>query len=152
MSTAFKYSVTDYKDVKCENPTDPSKFFDISFDVNNPLNEIGTADDTTGTNSFVFLLAENLVADADYDQTSSDRKLACKGTAVITTTNERGSRRDLEVSFLASSRSLQAAGDIQESDFGMSIGIEDSVSAGATAHLVSVAIAIGTFVCASPIM
>jgi len=124
--------------------------FDIDFaDI---VNEIGTADETTGTNSFVFLLAENLVAEAGYGETDIGRTLACTGTAVITTTNERGGRRDLEVSFGASSRSLQAAGYIQESDFGMSIGIEDSVSAGATAHLVSVAIAIGTFVCASFIM
>jgi len=147
-STAFQYSVTDYKDVRCFG-NDGIKFFDITFEENS-LNEV-EGSIPGGANSFVFLLTEGFVTEAGYYSDSTERTLECSGKAVITTTNDRFESRDLEVSFGDSSRSLQA-GDIQESDFGMSIGIEDSVAAAASARLISVATAIGSLVCAFFIM
>jgi len=146
----FQYSVTGFKDVKCvskenENQPDPVDSFEISFG-DDSLNEIGTPNGD-GINSFVFLLQEQILTDFGYDEQSFDRSLACKGTAVITTTNTRnGQSRVLDVSFgddesSSLRRSLQQA-DVQESDFGMSIGIEDNnnSSAAASAHLLPLAI------------
>ena len=145
--TPFSYAVTSFKDVKCVGKG--SNSFDITFGGTS-LSEIGTADDS-GTNSFVFVLQENFVESAGYEEEDIDRTLACSGKAVITASNSRNGRV-LEVSFGDSSRSLQAVGDIQESDFEMSMGIEDSAAAAASARLLSVATAIGSVICAFFIM
>ena len=136
--TPFSYAVTSFKEVKCVGKG--SNSFDITFGGNS-LSEIGTADDS-GTNSFVFVLQENYVESAGYEEEDIDRTLACSGKAVITATNSR-----------YSSRSLQAVGDIQESDFEMSMGIEDSAASAASARLLSLATkAIGSIICAFFIM
>ena len=139
-STPFEYSVTGFKDVKCvagEN-FDLNPSFTIDFAANT-LNEIGIANGD-GTNSFVFLLQENFLSAVGYEEKSTDRTLACTGIAVITTTNTRNGRsRVLDVSFGDNSlRSLQTVGDVQESEFDMSIGIEDS-SAASAQHLLPLA-------------
>ena len=154
-STPFLYSLTSFKEVSCSGEGDAS--FDIVFeeDGDEGLNEIGTVNED-GLNYFVFVLQEEYVRSAGYDEEDIDRSLSCSGKAVLTTTNPRdGSRRLREVSFgegWGSSRSLEKVGDIQESEFAMSIGIEDSAAAAASARLLSVATAIGSVICAFFIM
>jgi hypothetical protein len=121
--TSYKNAVTEFKDVACNG--EGSNSFDIE------LNQVEDANDD-GTKSFVFLLQDYYMAEAGYGETSTGRMLYCSGKAVITTTNTPPLiySRVLRVSFgdaMESGRALEE-GVVQESDFDMVIGIEDSAA------------------------
>ena len=105
---SYKYAVTEFKDVACTG--EGSNSFDIE------LNQVEDANDD-GTKSFVFLLQDYYMAEAGYGETSTGRMLYCSGKAVITRTRI----------YQIYERALEE-GVVQESDFDMVIGIEDSAA------------------------